>query len=32
MSNAKSLARYYERKGFQPDLVSIASWNPTPTT
>jgi hypothetical protein len=30
MANAKSLVRYYESKGFRPDLVSIASWSPYP--
>jgi hypothetical protein len=30
MWNAKLLARYYENKGFRPDLVGIATWNPYP--
>jgi len=28
--DAEYLASYYERNGFRPDLVSIASWNPYP--
>jgi len=30
MSNAKSLVSFYESKGFQPDLVGIATWSPYP--
>jgi hypothetical protein len=30
ISNAEYLASYYERNGFRPDLVTIASWNPYP--